>query len=172
MARMFILGRRAALDPDGSLRWAAMVGPAGAQLRADSSGQQRALLLPSRSQRRAISPRREASRCSSWLDRGVVEVNPPLGAAYCHADNHQRAIDLLFPVRDQVRRPDAARESLARPFSCRARFWPPCRWHRDVATSPKAAGHIRPKEAGARLIRYAKRRPRRIGRRPAGRQLC
>ena len=176
-ARMFILGSaRAALDPDGSLRWAAMVGPAGAQLRADSSGQQRARLLPSRSQRRAISPRRGSLAMRSRCSRGSIAALWKWPACArrrvnCHADNHQRAMrHLLFPVRDQVRRPDAARESLARPFFVSSPILAALPLHRDVYLAENRRSH--PPERGRGTAHSGtKRRPRRIGRRPAGR-LC
>lgn len=45
---------------------------------------------------------RDAIAMLEPLDRGVVEVNRLLGVAYYHADDHQRAIELLFPVRDKL----------------------------------------------------------------------
>ena len=45
---------------------------------------------------------RDAIALLEPLDRSVVEVTRLLGVAHYHADNHQRAIELLLPVRDKL----------------------------------------------------------------------
>ena len=45
---------------------------------------------------------RDAIALLEPLDRSVVDVARLLGVAHYHADNHQRAIDLLLPVRDKL----------------------------------------------------------------------
>jgi Histidine kinase len=147
---------RAALDPDGS---GAAVGGDGRSYRRGAAPRlelaaTRAVPAEALAAARDLTPPASLaarSRCSSCSIAAVVECTPTLGVAYCHADNHQYAIDLMFPVRDLVRRPDAARESLTRPFRA-SPVLVALPLHRDV-DQLKAAGHIRPKEAGARLIR-------------------
>ena len=45
---------------------------------------------------------RDAIAMLEPLDRSAAEVTRLLGVAYYHADNHQRAIELLAPVRDKL----------------------------------------------------------------------
>jgi tetratricopeptide (TPR) repeat protein len=45
---------------------------------------------------------REAIAMLEPLDRRVAEVSRLLGVAYYHADDHQRAIELLTPLRDRL----------------------------------------------------------------------
>ena len=52
---------------------------------------------------------REAIAMLEPLDRSAVEVSRLLGVAYYHADDHQRAIELLKPVRDKLPRESVER---------------------------------------------------------------